>query len=83
MVNLRSAIALGTGAAVICSATLFAQGERKLNDAEKKEFQAIVKVVDGPPASQPTANDVALSWVTTICSKRRATFVRAFQREHR
>jgi hypothetical protein len=63
MVNLRSAIALGTGAVVICSATLFAQGERKLNDTEKKEFQAIVKVVDGPPASQPTANDVALSWV--------------------
>jgi hypothetical protein len=63
MVNLRSAIALGTGAAVICSATLFAQGERKLNDAEKKEFQAIVKVVDGPPAGQPTANDIALTWV--------------------
>src|SRR4249920_682356 len=64
MVNWRSAAALGVGTAISCSATLFAQqGERKLNDAEKKEFQAIVKVVDGPPAGQPASNDLGLTWV--------------------
>jgi len=63
MVNWRSALALSAGAALVCSATLLAQGERKLNDAEKKEIQAIVKIVDGPAAGQPTANDLGLAWV--------------------
>jgi hypothetical protein len=63
MVNKRSALALGVAAALVASASLLAQGERKLNDAEKKEFQAIVKVVDGPPAGQPAANDLGLAWV--------------------
>jgi len=63
MVNWRSALALGAGAAVVCSATLLAQGERKLNDAEKKEIQAIVKIVDGPAAGQPASNDLGLAWV--------------------
>ncbi len=63
MVNWRNTLALGAGAALICSATLFAQGERKLNDAEKKEFQAIVKIVDGPPAGQPASNDLGLAWI--------------------
>jgi hypothetical protein len=62
MVNLRSALGLSAGAALVCSATLLAQGERKLNDAEKKEIQAIVKIVDGPAAGQP-ANDLGLAWV--------------------
>jgi hypothetical protein len=61
MVNWRSALALSAGA-LVCSATLAAQGERKLNDAEKKEIQAIVKIVDGPAAAQP-ANDLGLTWV--------------------
>ena len=63
MLNWRSAVALGVTAALVGSATLFAQGERKLNDAEKKEFQAIVKIVDGPPAGQPASNDLGLTWV--------------------
>ncbi len=63
MVNWRSALALGVAAAFSGSAILSAQGERKLNDLEKKEFQTIVKVVDGPPAGQPTSNDLALTWV--------------------
>ena len=37
--------------------------ERKLNDTEKKEIQAIVKIVDGPAAGQPTSNDLGLAWV--------------------
>jgi len=36
--------------------------ERKLNDTEKKEIQAIVKIVDGPAASQ-ASNDLGLTWV--------------------
>ncbi|MBM3772877.1 MAG: hypothetical protein FJW27_16620 [Acidimicrobiia bacterium] len=63
MVNKRSALVLGIGAVLVTAASLLAQGERKLSDAEKKEFQTIVKVVDGPPTGQPAANDLALSWV--------------------
>jgi len=63
MLNWRSAAAFGVAAALVGSATLFAQGERKLNDAEKKEFQAIVKIVDGPPAGQPASNELGLAWV--------------------
>jgi len=63
MVNWRSAVAFGIAAALLGSATSFAQGERKLNDSEKKEFQTIVKVVDGPPAGQPASNDLDLTWV--------------------
>ena len=37
--------------------------ERKLNDTEKKEIQAIVKIVDGPATGQPTSNDLGLAWV--------------------
>jgi len=63
MVNWRGALALSAGVGLIYSATLLAEGERKLNDAEKKEIQAIVKIVDGPAAGQPTSNDLGLAWV--------------------
>lgn len=63
MVNRRSAVALGVVATLVASASLLAQGERKLNDAEKKEYETIVKVVDGPPTGQPTSNDIGLAWV--------------------
>jgi hypothetical protein len=63
MVNWRSALALSVGAVLIGSTALWAQGERKLNDTEKKEIQAIVKIVDGPAAGQPTSNDLGLTWV--------------------
>jgi hypothetical protein len=62
MVNWRSALALGAGAVLICSAPLLAQ-EKKLNDAQKKDFQAIVKMVDGPATGQPASNDIGLTWV--------------------
>lgn len=63
MVNWRNALALSAGAVLIGSATLLAQGERKLDDTEKKEIQAIVKIVDGPAEKQPTSNDLGLTWV--------------------
>jgi hypothetical protein len=62
MVNWRSGLALGAGVALVGTATLLAQ-ERKLNDTEKKEIQAIVKIVDGPATGQPTSNDLGLAWV--------------------
>ncbi len=62
MVNWRSVLALGVGAVLICSAPLLAQ-EKKLNDAQKKDFQAIVKMVDGPATGQPASNDIGLTWV--------------------
>lgn len=62
MVNWRSALALGAAVLLVCSAPLLAQ-EKKLNDAQKKDFQAIVKMVDGPATGQPASNDIGLTWV--------------------
>lgn len=69
MVIRRRAVALGyAAAAVILSATLLAQNDpnkqqnRKLSGAEKKELQAIVKLVEGTAAGQPAPNDLGLAW---------------------
>jgi hypothetical protein len=59
----RSALALSVTLALASSGPLFAQGERKLNDTEKKEIQAIVRMLDGPPAGHPASNDLGLAWV--------------------
>jgi hypothetical protein len=37
--------------------------EKKQSDAQKKEIQNIVKIVDGITAGQPAPNDLALTWV--------------------
>jgi hypothetical protein len=37
--------------------------ERKQSDAQKKEIQNIVKIVDGVAAGQPAPNDLSLAWV--------------------
>jgi hypothetical protein len=55
-------LALSVGALLVYSAPLLAQ-DRKLNDAQKKDFQAIVKMVDGPATGQPASNDIGLTWV--------------------
>src|SRR5262249_19885857 len=49
--------------AVACSATVLAQNERKQTDAQKKEIEAIVKVVDGVATGQSAPNDLSLTWV--------------------
>lgn len=49
--------------AVACSAAVFAQNEKKQSDAQKKEIQNIVKIVDGVAAGQPAPNDLSLAWV--------------------
>jgi hypothetical protein len=46
-----------------CSAAVFAQNEKKQSDAQKKEIQNIVKIVDGVATGQPAPNDLALAWV--------------------
>jgi hypothetical protein len=60
-------ITLGSAAVLIFSAVLFAQTapqqQRKLSDAEKKEAQTIVKIVDDVAAGQPAANDLSLEWL--------------------
>src|SRR5215813_3933408 len=46
------------------AATLVAQkDEKKQRDAQKKEIQNIVKIVDGMAAGQPAPNDLGLAWV--------------------
>ena len=53
---------------VLCSAVLSAQGTekpqapKKLTDAQRREIQAIQKIVDGAAAGQPAANDLTLAW---------------------
>jgi hypothetical protein len=49
--------------AVACSAVVFAQNERKQSDAQKKEIERVVKIVDGITAGQPAPNDLGLAWV--------------------
>src|SRR5262245_11234765 len=49
--------------AVACSAALVAQDNKKQSDAQKKEIQNVVKIVDGMATGQPAPNDLALAWV--------------------
>jgi hypothetical protein len=49
--------------AVAFSAAPFAQNDKKQSDAQKKEIQNIVKIVDGLAAGQPAPNDLSLAWV--------------------
>jgi hypothetical protein len=45
------------------SASLLAQKDKKQDDAQKKEIQSVVKVVDDVAAGQPASNDLALTWL--------------------
>jgi hypothetical protein len=65
MVN-RRVIMLGPALAFLVAATLFAQQQQqqapKLSDAEKREMQNIVKLIDAVEAGQPAPNDFSLAW---------------------
>jgi hypothetical protein len=75
MVTRRRALALGSAASIVSatllvfSATLLAQAQpqqaapRKMSDAEKKEIQTVLKIVDDVAAGQPAPNDLSLTWV--------------------
>jgi hypothetical protein len=50
--------------ALVSSVAVVAQkDEKKQSDAQKKEIQNIVKIVDGVAAGQPAPNDLSLTWV--------------------
>ena len=64
MVNRRGAVAVAAAVAVLGSASAFAgQDKKKQDDAQKKEVQAVVKLVDDAMAGQPVPNDLGLAWV--------------------
>src|SRR5262252_7395684 len=63
----RRALILGYAAAFLFSAGLFAQQaapqQRKLSDAEKKEIQTVLKIVDDAAAGTASPNDLSLVWI--------------------
>ncbi|MBI3493320.1 MAG: hypothetical protein HY047_16300 [Acidobacteria bacterium] len=59
----RSALALVVALVVSASVGLVAQKDKKQDEAQKKEIQNIVKIVDGIAAGQPTPGDLSLTWV--------------------
>src|SRR5262245_51164213 len=58
----RRLVALCSVAALICSGTLLAQQVKKLSDAQKREVQEIVKIIDGSAAGTAAQNDLSLTW---------------------
>src|SRR5438270_13490530 len=61
----RGLLALCVAIAVVASVGLTAQNkdDKKKDDAQKKEIQSVVKIVDDVAAGQPAPNDLALTWV--------------------
>jgi len=61
----RAGFALVVLAVCAASVALFAQGkdDKKKDEAQKREIQAIVKSVDDLTAGQPAANDLSMTWV--------------------
>lgn len=53
---------LGVAVALVCSVGLAAQTDKKRDDAQKKEIQSIIKIVDDVSAGQPATNDLAVAW---------------------
>src|SRR4051812_8355028 len=47
----------------VAPALVAQKDEKKQSDAQKKEIQNIVKVVDGVAGGQPAPNDLSLAWV--------------------
>ena len=65
MVNRRSVVALSMTVALASSVAIVAQkkDDKKQTDAQKKEIQDIVRIVDGVAAGQPAPNELGLAWV--------------------
>ena len=61
----RQRIGLSIVVALIVSVSLFAQkkDDKKQSDEQKKEVQALVKMVDDAAAGQPAPNDLGVAWV--------------------
>ena len=65
MLTRRRALTLGSAGILLFSAALFAQqtpAPRKLSSAEKKEIQAVLKLVDDSNAGQAARNELSLAW---------------------
>src|SRR3954463_5061407 len=61
----RGVFALFMSIVLVSSIGLFAQNkdDKKRDDAQKKEIQNIVKIVDDAAAGQTASNDLGLTWV--------------------
>lgn len=57
------AVAAGLASALVLSVGLFAQTDKKTDDAMKKDAQALSKLADAALAAQGGPNDLALTWV--------------------
>src|SRR5512134_2014921 len=58
----RRVVALCSAVALVCSGTLLAQQVKKLSDAQRREVQEIVKIVDSAAAAPSAPNDLSLTW---------------------
>ena len=58
----RRVVALCSAAALVCSGTLLAQQVKKLSDAQRREVQEIVKIIDSAAAASTAPNDLSLTW---------------------
>ena len=65
MINRRRALTLTVATALVLSVGLSAQEKdgKKQSDAQKKEIQNAVKIVDDVVAGKPAPNDFGLTWV--------------------
>src|SRR5262245_18962576 len=59
---LLALVVLASSIAVLAQAPQ-SKDDKKKTDAQNKEIQNIVKMVDGIAAGQPAPNDLALTWV--------------------
>lgn len=50
-------------AALVASVGVYAQKDKKQSDAQKKEIQGIVKIVDDVVAGKPAPDDLSATWV--------------------
>jgi len=58
-----SALVILASSLALVAQTPPSKDDKKKSDAQNKEIQNIVKIVDGIAAGQPAPNDLALSWV--------------------
>jgi len=58
----RRVVALCSAAALVCSGSLLAQQVKKLSDAQRREVQEIVKIIDSAAAGPTAPNDLSLTW---------------------
>lgn len=65
MTQRRGLLVLGVAVALACSVGLTAQDkdDKKKTEAQNKEIQNIVKIVDDFSAGQPAPNDLSIAWV--------------------